>query len=381
MNEDGASGPGNDDTPKTANVEAKIAAQAEMLANRLRKRQRHLRKWARRTGTAVYRLYDRDIPEIPLVFDWISGTRDGVPCNALTGALFKRPYEKDEDEEAVWLAAMKTAAAQALEIEEGCIFLKERRHTFHHGQDDAVGGPGGAKSGEQYGKLAERGFTMDVREGGLNFRLNLSDYLDTGLFPDRRLLRAKIRDEAGGKRVLNLFAYTCAFSVYAAGGGAASVDSLDLSRTYLERGMLNFELNGFKGIKAAPWDLGAKTGNLQGRGLFRFIRGDALRFLPEAKKEGLCWDLIILDPPTFSNSKKMRGSMDIKRDYAELINRCLSLLAPQGKLFVSVNARSFKIDRGDFSGIAAGMEIVDLTEQLRDEDFRDRRIPACYVLE
>jgi 23S rRNA G2069 N7-methylase RlmK/C1962 C5-methylase RlmI len=359
----------------TAPKPEKIAAQAEMLANRLRKRQRHLRKWARRTNTAVYRLYDRDIPEIPLVLDWVSGTSAGVPCSALTGALYRRPYEKDEAEEAAWLAAMKAAAANALEIDEGRIFFKERRHISHHGQsgaeDNPAGdGPGGSSG--QYGKLADQRFTVDVREGELGFRVNLSDYLDMGLFPDRRLLRAKIRDEAAGKRVLNLFAYTCSFSVCAVSGGAAAVDSVDLSRTYLEWGMLNFELNGFKGIKASPWDLSEKAA---GRPSFRFIKGDVLRFIPEAKKANLRWDLIILDPPTFSNSKKMLGSLDIKRDYRELINGCLTLLAPGGNLLVSVNARSFKIGAGDFPAA-----VTDLTEELRDEDFRGRHIPACWVL-
>jgi 23S rRNA G2069 N7-methylase RlmK/C1962 C5-methylase RlmI len=349
---------------------SKNAAQAEMLANRLRKRQRHLRKWARRTGAGVYRLYDRDIPEIPLVLDWY----DGVPCGALSGALYRRPYEKDEADEALWLAAMKAAAAGALNIGADRIFIKERRHTVHHGQDGAeYDAESGTENSGQYEKLADQRFTTDVREGGLIFRVNLSDYLDTGLFPDRRLLRARIREEAAGKRVLNLFAYTCSFSVYAASGGAASIDSVDLSRTYLDWGMLNFELNGFRGKNVSPWDLSAAGGGLTP---YRFIRGDVLRFLPEAHKTGLRWDLIILDPPTFSNSKKMRGSLDIKRDSDELVKRCLALLAPKGKIFVSINARSFKPGEDGLPGT-----VTDLTETLRDEDFRGKRIPLCCVVE
>jgi 23S rRNA G2069 N7-methylase RlmK/C1962 C5-methylase RlmI len=338
----------------------KTAAQTEMLVNRLRKRRRHLRKWARRTGTDAYRLYDRDIPEIPLVLDWYK--------DAVSGAFYERPYEKDEAEERRWLSAMTDAVSAALEIPRDSIFLKERRRHLK----------------AQYGPVDRRHFFRDVREGGLIFRVNLSDYLDTGLFPDRRLLRAKIREEAGGKRALNLFAYTCSFSVCAAAGGAASVDSVDLSRAYLDWGMLNFELNGFRGTAVDPRDLSAgalafpqdaakKTGVLPP---FRFIRGDALRFLPEAKRAGLRWDLIILDPPTFSNSKKMRGFLDIRRDYRELAGLCLDLLAPGGKLFISVNARSFKLDGEAFPG--AGL--TDLTEKMRDEDFRGKRVPACYVL-
>jgi 23S rRNA G2069 N7-methylase RlmK/C1962 C5-methylase RlmI len=346
---------------ETANEAAKAAAQAEMLVNRLRKRRRHLDKWARRTGTGVYRLYDRDIPEIPLVLDWYG--------DAVSGALYERPYQKDEAEERRWLSTMTDAVSTALEIPRDNIFLKERRHQ---------------RLKAQYGPVGRRHFFRDVREGGLSFRVNLSDYLDTGLFPDRRLLRARIREETGGKRVLNLFAYTCSFSVCAAAGGAVSVDSVDLSRAYLDWGMLNFELNGFKGTSVEPRDLSAGTlafpqDAVKKAGVlppFRFIRGDVLRFLPEAKKAALRWDLIILDPPTFSNSKKMRGFLDIRRDYRELTGLCLDLLAPGGKLIISVNARSFKLDEDAFPGV----KLTDLTEKLRDEDFRGKRIPACYVV-
>ncbi|MDR0453095.1 MAG: class I SAM-dependent methyltransferase [Treponema sp.] len=329
----------------------KTDAQAEMLANRLRKRRSHLRKWARRTGAGLYRLYDRDIPEIPLVLDWYG--------DAVCGALYKRPYEKDGAGERLWLSAMRGAVSAALEIPGDCIVLKER---------------GRQRGNAQYGPAGHRRFLRDVREGGLNFRVNLSDYLDTGLFPDRRLLRAEIRKEAGGKRVLNLFAYTCAFSVYAAAGGAESVDSVDLSRAYLDWGRLNFELNGFKGEGADPRDLGAGAAARASLPSFRFVRADALRFLPEAKKAALRWDIIVLDPPTFSNSKKMQGFLDIKRDYCGLVRECLGLLAPKGKLFFSVNARSFKFDGSAFPEA----EVTDLTERLRDEDFRGKRVPACW---
>jgi 23S rRNA G2069 N7-methylase RlmK/C1962 C5-methylase RlmI len=345
-----------------------------MLANRLRKRQRHLRKWARRTGTGVYRLYDRDIPEIPLVLDWYG--------DAVSGAFYERPYEKDVTEERRWLSAMAAAVSAALKIPPDRIFLKERRRQ---------------RGKAQYGPLDHRHFFRDVQEGALNFRVNLSDYLDTGLFPDRRLLRAQIREKAGGKRVLNLFAYTCSFSVYAAAGGAASVDSVDLSRAYLDRGMLNFELNGFKGTAVDPRDLiagaaapdraaGSVRDGRRGQEAaakragvlppFRFIRGDALRFLLEAKRAALRRDLIILDPPTFSNSGKMRGFLDIRRDYRELAGLCLDLLASKGSLFFSINARSFRFERDAFPGV----EATDLAEKLRDEDFRGKRVPACYML-
>jgi 23S rRNA G2069 N7-methylase RlmK/C1962 C5-methylase RlmI len=331
-----------------------------MFANRLRKRYRHLAKWARRGGTGLFRLYDRDIPEVPLVLDFYEGPslREGLGDRAargdgrdrekaaLAGAIYKRPYEKSETEERLWLSRMREAASSALDIPEGRIFIKERK--IQRGPD-------------QYGKFGGEHTDIEAAEGGLRFWVNLSDYLDTGLFPDRRLLRAKIREEAAGKRVLNLFAYTCSLSVYAAAGKAAGVDSVDLSNTYLDWGRRNFALNGFD-----TRDSGS-----------RFIRADVFRFLEEKQRQGKAWDLIVLDPPAFSNSKKMDRTLDIRRDHRELVERCLALLAPGGRLWFSVNAKGFNLAERDFPGF----KFSDMTEEFRDEDFRRRRIPACYVFE
>jgi 23S rRNA G2069 N7-methylase RlmK/C1962 C5-methylase RlmI len=330
-------------------AKVKIALQAEMLYNRLRKRQRHLRKWAARAGTDAYRLYDRDIPEIPLVLDRYQ--------DAAAGALYRRPYEKDPGEEGRWLAAMRAAAAEALETGPDRIFLKERNRR----------GPG-----DQYQKFGDAGFIRDVREGGLLFRVNLSDYLDTGLFLDRRGLRALAAAGVAGKRVLNLFCYTAAFSVYAVAGGARTVDSVDLSRTYLEWGAVNFGLNR---LEARP---------VEGRALFRapdqgppgrLIRADARVFLEEAARARCRWDLIILDPPAFSNSKKMTGALDIKRDHRELISRCLALLEPGGILWFSA-ARRIRLESGDFPGFT----LRERGEKTGDEDFRGRVLPRSYTL-
>ncbi|MDR1618103.1 MAG: class I SAM-dependent methyltransferase, partial [Treponema sp.] len=266
---------------------ARLEAQAEMLANRLRKRSRHLAKWASRRGAGFFRLYDRDIPEIPLVLDFYGNLFPGDTA-ALAGAVYKRPYEKDAEEERAWLARMREAASAALGIPGSRIFIKERKHQQ---------GP------DQYEKFGREHASFATTEGGLRFWVNLSDYLDTGIFPDRRLLRAKIREEAAGKRVLNLFAYTCSLSVYAAAGKAARVDSADLSNTYLDWGRRNFALNGFG------------PGGPRGGTPFRFIRADVFRFLGEKQRRGETWDLIILDPPTFSNSKKMDRTLDVRRDH------------------------------------------------------------------
>jgi 23S rRNA G2069 N7-methylase RlmK/C1962 C5-methylase RlmI len=328
-------------------IKGKTALQGEMLCNRLRKRYRHLKKWARRRGAGVFRLYDRDIPEIPLVLDLYG--------DAVSGALYRRPYEKEDAEEAHWLMAMKDAVSCALEIPAARIFLKERRRQ---------------RGNSQYIKLPDQNFTLDVAEGDLRFRVNLSDYLDTGIFPDRRLLRSLVRSEAAGKRVLNLFCYTASFSVYAATGGAREVDSVDLSRTYLEWASVNFDLNGFDARIIQSRELLSSGGLLP----FRLIRGDALRFIAEAHSAGLTWDLIVLDPPAFSNSKGMTADLDIRRDHRELVTRTLNLLNPGGKLWFSANAHRFRLETRDFPQA----KTRDITEQIRDEDFKGKKIPVCY---
>jgi 23S rRNA G2069 N7-methylase RlmK/C1962 C5-methylase RlmI len=324
--------------------ETKTAAQAGMLGNRLLKRCRHLKKWARRTGTDAFRLYDRDIPEIPLVLDFYAG--------AVAGALYKRPYEKDEKEEESWLRAMTAAVSGALEIPEERIFIRERRRLRERPLD-------------QYCRTGERNFIRNIREGDLHFSVNLSDYLDTGLFLDRRKMRRLIREASAGTRVLNLFCYTAAFSVCAAAGRAASVDSVDMSRTYLEWGRRNFALNGFKAAHAgdgsdrsSPW---------------RLIRAEAGAFLDRAGRAGEKWDLIILDPPAFSNSKKMEGVLDIKRDHGTLIRRCAGLLTGGGVLWFSAGARGFHLDS------VPGLIVEDRGRELEDEDFKGKKAPACWT--
>jgi 23S rRNA G2069 N7-methylase RlmK/C1962 C5-methylase RlmI len=315
-----------------------------MLGNRLLKRYRHLKKWARRTRTNAFRLYDRDIPEIPLVLDVYGG--------AVAGALYKRPYEKDEREEESWLKAMTDAVSGALEIPEEYIFIKERRRLKERSLD-------------QYRRTGERNFIRTIREGDLRFSVNLSDYLDTGLFLDRRKMRFLIREASAGKRVLNLFCYTAAFSVCAAAGGAASVDSVDMSRTYLEWGGRNFALNGFE---ASLSDTGSDHSSP-----WRLIRAEAGTFLNRAEKAKEKWDLIILDPPAFSNSKKMQSALDIKRDHGKLIRRCTGLLAEGGVLWFSVSARGFRLDP------MPGLSAENREKELEDEDFKGKKTPACWT--
>jgi 23S rRNA G2069 N7-methylase RlmK/C1962 C5-methylase RlmI len=375
----------------------KTESQAEMLGNRLMKRYRHLLKWARRTGTGAFRLYDRDIPEIPLVLDlYLKGkpSRGGGGCDdspsgdqyALAGSLYHRPYEKDPVEEDRWLARMEAAIGRALGISPAGIFMRERRR---RGPNFRFEHPRGSKESPE-GPGREGNTAFAVPEGDLRFWVDLSNHLDTGLFLDRRRLRSVLRDMAKDRRVLNLFAYTCSFSVCAAASGAQSVDSVDLSNTYLDWGGWNFTLNGFRGdripegtLLAGPSrnngphgaDRLSRGGRDRGFPPFRFIRADVRSFLAKAALAHHTWDLIILDPPTFSNSKKMEGTLDIKRDHGPLLKQCLDLLSPGGMLIFSVNMKGFKLD----GGIWDGGELIDMTEQLRDEDFKERRIPVCYL--
>jgi len=341
-------------------MEDKTAAQAEMLANRLKKRCRHLQKWARRTETGAFRLYDRDIPEIPLVLD--------IYGDAVSGALYQRPYEKDEAEEEQWLQAMTDAAAQALGLQRDYIVIKRRQRQY--GQS-------------QYEKIAGSGLIREVREGNLLFKVNLSDYLDTGLFLDRRVMRRMINADSKGKRVLNLFCYTAAFSVHAASGGAASTDSVDLSNTYLNWARDNFSLNGFD--TAMPRLDEFFAGDHDQGTAHRLIRADAVTFLRQAAAARQRWDSIIIDPPVFSNSTMARADFDLNRDYKDLLADCLILLAPGGKIWFSANARSFKTDAADMEMELAdrfpGIKVSDYTDKMIDEDFKNKKIPKTFILE
>jgi 23S rRNA G2069 N7-methylase RlmK/C1962 C5-methylase RlmI len=264
---------------------------------------------------------------------------------------------------------MTEAVSRALDIPKENIFLKERDRQ---------------RGTAQYEKILNRNIVREVQEGGLRFRVNLSDYLDTGLFPDHRQTRSLVRAASAGKRVLNLFCYTASFSVYAAAGGALEVDSVDMSNTYLDWAAANFALNGLDCRLVTPRDLlspgglpGAEDLNGHHPALppFRLIRADALRFLEGAAEAGLSWDTIILDPPAFSNSKKMIGNLDLKRDHERLITKCLGLLAPGGTLWFSANARDFRLEPGEFPETV----IEDIREKIRDEDFRGKRMPAAYT--
>ena len=291
----------------------------EMFANRLRKNARHLAKWGRRRGISCYRLYDRDIPEFPFVVDYYEGR---IHLQALSGEL------SDE---------IVKAAADALELPVEAIHLKRRE---------------GQKGDSQYEKTGMSGGDFVVSENGCQFIVNLDAYLDTGLFLDHRNMRKMVGERAQGRRFLNLFAYTGSFTVYAAKGGATSTTTVDLSNTYLEWARRNLELNDI-----------LNNNN---------IRSDIKVFLEECGSE---YDLIVLDPPTFSNSKKMTCTFDVHRDHGEMIRKCMKLLAPGGELFFSNNLKSFKLDEKSLSGF----DYSEISSRTVPEDFRNRKIHRAWL--
>jgi 23S rRNA (cytosine1962-C5)-methyltransferase len=349
--------------------ENKVTDQAVMFANRLEKQYKHLRKWARRTGVTSFRLYDKDIPEIPLAVDLY---QEAVTGNLyLHIALYERPYEKDEAEEERWMEAMKEAAGDILSIPAERIFTKIRKR--QRGED------------AQYERVASAGGKIVIDEGGSKFLVNLSDYLDTGIFLDHRPARLRVREESAGKKVLNLFCYTGAFSVHAAAGGATSVTSVDLSKTYLSWAADNLNLNGFDAEAPGVGHSNPRTGSAPGaegnaRARYSLVHADVKVFLASAKRAGENWDIIVCDPPTFSNSKRATDTLDINRDWIELCRTCLALLAPGGILYFSTNSRSLKFDPDLIGGAAAREDtvITDLSAWSVPEDFRNKNIHRMW---
>lgn len=322
------------ETPKAfGGLRENAAKQAEIFANRLKKNARHLRRWPGR-GITCYRLYDKDIPEIPLAVDVYEGR--------LHIAEYDRPHDRTPAEHADWLELLAKAAGEVLDVDRKQVYLKRRERQ---------------RGLQQYGKFAAEGSICTVSEGGLKFEVNLSDYLDTGLFLDHRITREMVRKESAGKRVLNLFAYTGAFSVYAADGGAKSTTTVDLSRTYLDWAKRNLAANGFTGPQ------------------HHLEQCDAIAFVQE-HIPGKHYDLAVIDPPTFSNSKRTEEDFDVQRDYSLLLNSTARLMPRGGVIYFSTNFRKFKFDPETLEGL----EAKEISAQTVPEDFRNKRIHRCWRL-
>jgi 23S rRNA (cytosine1962-C5)-methyltransferase len=306
-----------------------------MFRNRLTKVFRHLGKQARRQGVSCYRIYDHDLPEFPLCIE-LYGEK-------LYVAEYKRRHNMSEEAHDAWMEQTLEVAGEVLGVEKANVFLKLRQRK-----------PG--RLG-QYQKFDAVQHEFIVEENGLKFLVNLSDYLDTGLFLDHRLTRQQVRGLCEGKKILNLFAYTGSFSVYAAAGGASEVVTVDLSKTYLNWAERNLALNGFTDPTK-----------------YKTVHADVKQYLKTLSPAS--FELIVMDPPTFSNSKRMEDILDIQRDHAELINDCLAALKPGGQLYFSTNFRKFVMEETKINST----QIKDITRSTTPFDFEGRLFRYCYQI-
>jgi 23S rRNA (cytosine1962-C5)-methyltransferase len=304
------------------------------LKNRIRKNYRHIRKWAKRTQTDCFRIYDRDIKEFPLAIDFYAGR--------FCVHYFSSDRESDDPRADLAKEAVD-ALCSLFETTPDSIFWRTR---FKR------------EKTEQYEKTGEHKEFFTVHEYGVKFRINLLDYLDTGLFLDHRETRRLVALLCKNKRVLNLFAYTCSFSVHAACQGATFTKSVDMSNTYTTWGRNNFSLNSLP-LKNNP-----------------IVRADCLKFLDEEVLSGAKYDIIILDPPTISRSKKMDQMFDIQLDYIPLLEKALKLLSKEGILFFSTNSRKFSFDLSHFKNC----KIVDISAKTLPIDFHDPKIHRCWQI-
>ncbi|UCG37905.1 MAG: bifunctional 23S rRNA (guanine(2069)-N(7))-methyltransferase RlmK/23S rRNA (guanine(2445)-N(2))-methyltransferase RlmL [bacterium] len=305
--------------------------EGDMFANRLRKNLRTLGKWAGEKGITCYRLYDADIPEFNLAVDLYDGWAHVQEYEA--------PHGVDARRASARLEAALQRIGRVLDLPPDRVVLKVRKRQ---------------RGGSQYGKFQEKGRFLEVREGGLTFLVNLTDYLDTGLFLDHRPTRAMIGDLSRGADFLNLFSYTGSATVYAAAGGARTTTSVDLSNTYIRWARRNLEINGIGGPE------------------HRLLRTDVLRWLGKERRR---YGLIFLDPPTFSRSKAMEGDLDIQRDHAPLILSAARLLRPGGVMIFSTNRRDFSLDVASLGGL----QVRDITAETVPRDFERRpRIHSCF---
>ena len=390
-------------------MENKTEYQAQLFANRLKKKYKELRKWARKNRITCYRIYNKDIPEIPVSLDlyeflpsfvttpievakFLTEQNEKISQNdfhtekdikSRTFAvlyLYERPYEKQFEQEEIWLNAMQKAAGEILGIEENHIIKKMRKHQKGANQYEKKD----IKSSDDNTYFSDSDFQF-VQEQGQIFKINLSSYLDNGLFFDHRPLRTIIRDTSSKKRVLNLFCYTGSFSVYAAQGNAAYVESVDLSNTYLDWAKQNMQNNGFSD-----------------KHKYVFTRSDCMVFLQqkavaqkkildstkqntqipdEITKNAQTYDIIILDPPTFSNSKNTSNVLDINKDWPQLVKDSLNILNPNGVLYFSTNSERLKFNIEQIPQMTIfgyKIECEDITAQTIPNDYTSSKPHRCW---
>ncbi|XDD45876.1 class I SAM-dependent methyltransferase [Leptospira sp. WS39.C2] len=313
-----------------------------MFENRLRKLKKEREKWAKRENIECYRIYSEDIPQVPCILDQ-------YPSGLVLYDKSSLRFQAETDHEAR-LAQMETIVKNVFQIQENQLFLKRRKKQ---------------KGSDQYEKLSIEGNFHWVNESNLEFRVNLSDYLDTGLFLDHRTTRSWIKTNSKNKSFLNLFSYTGAFSVYAASGGATKTTSIDLSKTYCDWAYQNLERNGFKNSN------------------HQIINADILQWIEaEAKKTNReRYDLIFLDPPTFSNSKKMYEEWDVQTKHRNLLLLLLTkFLSENGEIWFSTNFRKFKMEVEDEEWKERGYRCINRTLESIPKDFRDQKIHQLFCI-
>lgn len=355
-----------------------------MIKNRLEKNYKKLKPWALRNHIEAFRLYDRDIPEFPFIVDIYKD--------------FFLVYDKSIesiDKEKGHLPILLTAIKELFSVDDSHLILKRRERQ---------------KGLNQYQKFSEDKDYFPVQEGSAFFWVNLFDYLDTGLFLDHRPMRYKIYKMAKNKKVLNLFCYTGSVSVFAALGGASEVHSVDLSNTYLDWAKENFSLNKLDIETASKVDssvvnnlISDKSTKTNSEGKYFFHQADVLQWIKDqvASVEGALgqskivkklskdivkaditasdskkFDIIFLDPPTFSNSKRMQSDFEVEKDQEFLVDHCMRLLSDNGVLFFSNNKRKFKLN----DSLPKRYLVKDITQDSIPIDYHDQKIHQCYEI-
>ena len=311
-------------------------AKLQMFENRLLKVYKHKSKLAKRQGITCYRVYDHDLPEFPFCIELYE---DKVYL-----AEYLRRHGMNDEEHEAWLEICVACICKLLDVKDENVFIKQRKRK--------------ASRHDQYEKTDSKQEYFTVMENGLKFLVNLTDYLDTGLFLDHRITRKMVYEQSAGKHVLNLFAYTGSFSVYAAEANAASVTTVDLSKTYLQWSEDNFAIN-----------------LLKNKDQYFFIHADVKQYLKTLQPNS--FDLVIIDPPTFSNSKRMKDFLDIQRDHVELLNDVLHAVSEGGTVYFSTNFTRFVMDTENIQATT----IKDITRATTPFDFEGRLKRWCYRIE
>jgi 23S rRNA (guanine2445-N2)-methyltransferase / 23S rRNA (guanine2069-N7)-methyltransferase len=324
-----------------AAIDRPLGEGAQMFANRLRKNLQALKRWAEQEGVSCYRLYDADMPEYAAAIDLYHSDRLYVVVQE-----YAAPKTVAEDKARQRLRDMLNAIPPTLGVSREQVFLKRRERQ---------------RGAAQYERQAQIGEFHEVREGPCRLLVNFSDYLDTGLFLDHRLTRALVGDMARGRDLLNLFCYTATASVHAALAGARSTTSVDMSATYLDWAQRNFRLNGI---------------DPQRNGM---VQADCLQWLEQQAEDPRAarYGVIFLDPPTFSNSKRMQSSFDVQRDHPVLVRRAASLLADDGALVFSTNRQRFRLD----AEALVGLQVEEISAKTVPRDFaRNPGIHRCWLV-